>query len=578
MRVTPSSGAPSVRHRRVLTLVALGGLLAGGLLAYRLLASVQGSRSDTQTDFEHVDSSPGADPTLAPRLRGSTPPPPSRPASPGGDTDTWAVRIRSSRTGRNLAGAAAALYRLPSAGYVLETDLVVRQLADEHGVAQVPVGRLDDRGIAVLAAPGYVAVEMQVSSESAGDLPLEVALRDLGSVTGRITGKDGQPVSGLTVVGVDAAMDFADVDRGIAKTPMQSSSQTVTDADGSYRLQLLSEGAHRVSVRSDGWIQEGPPPLAAPGDRGIDFVVQAVRAFRVRLEDSRARFPVSALHPAFIVIDEQVPRSARGRVHHASLPTGSDTLDTLTLRDPPGVYTGVVRFAGPATVRSGVRVLVSEIPGYSPAATTVTLRLPSELRESRALDIVPLTRLGGARGRLLVQESSATLENFWTPSWRLLRYRHEGAWTFVLGSPSGDFWAFEGVHAGANQFTVDCGVSRTLPFSAEVEEGNTARVLAEYGPVQGVSIALKSSSGAPLNGATVYISSQGKGRGAGDSTRAKPWLGRPHANELLYVQPLDPGSYVLRISKLGFEPTKVEVEVLPGEVSALDATLKAASR
>jgi len=206
------------------------------------------------------------------------------------------LRVLASETGAPLADATASLYFPPDAVYCgnFEDSVDLGWHVDEQGRVRFPIPRDLDFEIQV-RAPGRSGRDLRY--DLCWRFPRgDVELKPLGALAGRVRFADGKPATGVRV---EAATGWS------GETPHEKR-ETLTDADGRFRIDGLASAVHQVLVESAATGSSIVPlkkDVAVP-DESLDLVVEAGPAIEGRVIDVRGR-------PVF---DALVRASRRGEV------------------------------------------------------------------------------------------------------------------------------------------------------------------------------------------------------------------------------------------------------------------------
>lgn len=227
--------------------------------------------------------------------------------------------------------------------------------------------RLAARRIEVEVGPRETAVEL-------GDVVLETGL----TIRGRVRTSTGAPVSEAQVSGYQR--------RGGGPVEARS------EADGSFTLAGLDEGAYHLWARATGFAPAKPKTVTTGSD-GVDLVLLPAGAVTGVVVDERGRpceaYTVTA-HPskAEDISDtgaQETVASADGRFHLEDLQEETYVLQVVAPDHAPASVSGVQVAAGRTTdagvirlARGGVvRGFVADAAGSPVAGATVTLDDPS---------------------------------------------------------------------------------------------------------------------------------------------------------------------------------------------------------
>lgn len=80
---------------------------------------------------------------------------------------------------------------------------------------------------------------------------IEIALEKGGTITGRVTGPEGQPLSGVT-----ARLTLTAQERAMPMSPMLAGGAATSDASGRYELGAVPPGEQTIEFRRDGYVPE----------------------------------------------------------------------------------------------------------------------------------------------------------------------------------------------------------------------------------------------------------------------------------------------------------------------------------
>ncbi len=237
----------------------------------------------------------------------------------------------SDRTGRSLKGAAVSLHRPPGEtprdfdeGWALLPAATPPEAAaktDAGGAASldVPPGRWT----VVVAAEGFARRVVSVSLGE-GVVPdlLHIVLQPACALGGTVTGADGRPRAGVTVLAGASGQDRA---TGFERT------EAVTGQDGGYRLEGLSPGRQVLEVQVAQGIRWAAGAVVVPEVERFDIRLPEGAALRGRVVDDSDGTPLTEALVRFTVYSH-LHRTIAAFVETRSGPDGEFLIGEL----PPG--------------------------------------------------------------------------------------------------------------------------------------------------------------------------------------------------------------------------------------------------
>ncbi|MEM9791269.1 MAG: carboxypeptidase regulatory-like domain-containing protein, partial [Planctomycetota bacterium] len=253
-------------------------------------------------------------------------------------------------------------------------------ITDDDGqwsIANVPPG--DDVELSLmLSHPDYVddgawgetqqAEKVSTSAMLAGAAKL--VMRRGVELTGRVLDPDGQPVENAIVIwGDDPYFD-------------QGENEVLTDAEGVYRLPLLSEAQRRVTVVAEGWAPRSEVIDFAAIDGPVDFPLQPGGEIRLRVQN-QAGEPVSN---AGVWLSQNAWRGV-SVLHHQS---GNSTIKQPIPRtaDQDGVYVWDWAPEDAVTVRVGRKGFASRTVTLAAGDDQVVTLRPERVARGMIVDAV----------------------------------------------------------------------------------------------------------------------------------------------------------------------------------------------
>jgi hypothetical protein len=383
------------------------------------------------------------------------------------------------------------------------------------------------------------------------EVPHDAAAEDAW-ILGRVVDPTGRGVGPVEVVATPIP----------AGPPARSA---FTDATGSFALEGLCKGQHRLKIRSAAWrvppdgVRERPALLVWTGLH-VEIVVAPVRLAHVLLLDARDERPVGSA----LVVAALVPEG-HARTTHVS----------LARRAPAGVLRAVVDLdpGGPDPREARLRVSAD---GYRPMETVVPLLAGDATSEDppHAVRLEPLTDEPSGEVLLLGPREVTTLAR--SPHTLLAACRPEdGAELRLHGEPAGpDETLFRRVPPGTWRATAFDGLSVSAPFEVVVRAGERSHADASFPAPTGLVVHLVDRAGTRLFDAdAVLLARPGQAHDALD-VPAITRLEEGPDGPLDVLQPLEPGPWRCLVHLEGHAIPEREIEVRPGEVATLRVTLE----
>lgn len=275
---------------------------------------------------------------------------------------------------------------------------------DEAGrwsITNVPPG--DDVELSLmLSHPAYVndgawgesQRAQKVTSESLLAGTARVVMRRGAELTGRVIDPSGQPVEGAIVIwGDDPYFD-------------QGENEVLTDANGVYRLPLLSEEERRISVVAEGWAPRSEMINFAVIDGPTNFKLQRGGEIRLRVQDGTGK----PIPEAWAYLPDNAWRGT-SVLHHQS---GNSTVTQPIPRraGDDGVYTWDWAPADSVTFRVGRKGYATRRVVVSAGEEQVVTLGPERVARGTIVDASTGEPVRGCTVLTTVQLSTEVVERF----------------------------------------------------------------------------------------------------------------------------------------------------------------------
>jgi protocatechuate 3,4-dioxygenase beta subunit len=473
--------------------------------------------------------------------------------------------------------------------------------------------------------PGQMTVKAQargfITAESSVEVPpgrdvegVRLVMRTGATIVGRITGPDGSPLAGAEVQVVDTSK----ADTFDFMGPMSA----VSDGEGNYRLEGITEGPRSVAATHDGYERAVKDLQVRAGENRLDLRLGRGQEVGGRVVDRNGQ-PVADARVTLFTADpfeftsagRDVASGADGSFVFTGVRSGSYNLRATKEGYGPGELAGEVRVANApvhgleirlgssATLRGKVvGVPFQELSGVRIMASRMDQPTPSGMRAGRVdfegayeveglgpgeWQVVAMASARMARGRVTIVEGvDATLDLEFPSGGVVLTGRIvrggeplDGVRVFVHGadmessgsgvSDARGAFRIEGLTPGnyvVNLMQFETGLQHSEP----VELAGDRDILIDL-PTQRVSGRVVDASDSPVAGAAVTVE---PATGGGPVTFSGMGQGATSgADGDFTVTGLADGSYRVSARKEGYAPAETTIEVRGGDVDGVRLAL-----
>jgi hypothetical protein len=514
----------------------------------------------------------------------------------------YRVRVVDEEAGSAIVSAVVDLAEIPAGwdgnpGWAIARVLSTCE-TDSRGTCSFQL-RSDKGGAtrhyAVASAPDFVE-QWEAFAPSPNDHGevLTVRLARATTLQGTVQTASGTPVADGLLIAESVRDTIAPgLDAGHGPPPGRRPRVTRADRGGRFSIPGVSAAQYyRVRPLEDGWAilhEMGPAGPAPPavyrgGTTGIALTLHLVRGFAIRCVDAATGQPVPRTigASALVMSGTRVRPIDSARSSPFGIGTGETRPPVPRLRDPgaylEGLVSGYFVLDGEPPPEGATVSVLLQCMGYEDELAKVPALLPSQVENGQPTE-VRLERSDAARGTgtLVVRESRPETP-YWRPSQRVVAIEgnpSDGG-CVIWGRRSGAEWEFLGVPVGKHRVRLFDGIETSEPVDVEIVPHAVTRVAASFPESTGIVIVMRDTEGTRLYDAEMVIPVIQDGRKSGvvnpdryTTSHVDPESGKP----IEVVCPQRPGEYVVRIKKLGYEWASQRVQVVTGQVAAVELTL-----